>query len=153
MAIRDRFIESLKRYVDFVTVCPETRIGLGVPRDPIRIVLYKGEKRVIQPGTSRDLTKKMKSFTAKFLDEHIDIDGFILKDRSPSCGPSGVKIYSRIDAHRAVSTDSGLFGSEVLRRFSHFPIETEARLKDPRIRDRFLTRLFKHAACRTQRKP
>jgi hypothetical protein len=45
--ITSEFVEKLKPYVNFVPVCPEIEIGLGVPRDPIRIVLENGEKKLL----------------------------------------------------------------------------------------------------------
>jgi uncharacterized protein YbbK (DUF523 family) len=94
----------------------------------------------------------MKSFASKFLGRHTDADGFILKERSPSCGLSGVKWYSRIDSRRAMSMGGGLFGSEAVKRFPRLPIETEESLKDPAVRERFLKRIFKRAARRAGRK-
>ena len=41
------FIENIEPFVDFVTHCPEVGIGLGVPRQTVRIVL-KGEERRLQ---------------------------------------------------------------------------------------------------------
>ena len=36
--ISDDFVRKLEPHVEFVTTCPEVEIGLGVPRNPIRIV-------------------------------------------------------------------------------------------------------------------
>src|SRR5439155_15209835 len=44
------FMNKLKPYVRFIPVCPEIAIGLGVPRDPIRVVLKNGRKKLIQPS-------------------------------------------------------------------------------------------------------
>ena len=92
-AIQDDFVKSLKNYVDFVTVCPEVEIGLGVPRDPIRIVGKPESLRLVQPATGRDVSGKMKAFAKKFLMSLDKVDGFIMKDRSPSCGLGNVKVY------------------------------------------------------------
>src|SRR5665647_2358994 len=51
--IASEFVEKLKPYVNFVPVCPEVEIGLGVPRDPIRIVLVNGEKKLLPKQKSR----------------------------------------------------------------------------------------------------
>jgi uncharacterized protein YbbK (DUF523 family) len=56
--IASEFVEKLKPYLNFVPVCPEVGIGLGVPRDPIRIVLVNGEKRLLQPATGLAQPKK-----------------------------------------------------------------------------------------------
>ncbi len=149
VTIPDKFIDSLKPYVDFVTTCPEADIGLGIPRDPIRIVSIKGELRLMQPATGRDVSKEMKKFTDEFLGSIGEIDGFILKDRSPSCGVSGVKIYPKLEQSAATSRGSGFFGLAVSERFSHLPIETEARLTNFTIREHFLARLFTIASFRS----
>jgi uncharacterized protein YbbK (DUF523 family) len=39
--IFDAFVDKLGRFVDYVLVCPEMEIGLGVPRDPIRVIESK----------------------------------------------------------------------------------------------------------------
>ena len=36
--IRASLREELEPHVDFVPICPELEIGLGVPRDPVRLV-------------------------------------------------------------------------------------------------------------------
>ncbi len=35
------FVKKLMPHVDFIPVCPEVEIGLGTPRDPLRIVSVK----------------------------------------------------------------------------------------------------------------
>jgi uncharacterized protein YbbK (DUF523 family) len=82
--IADDFVEKLKPYVEFIPVCPEVGIGLGVPRDPLRIVLVKDEQKFLQPATGLDLTEKMRSFSESFLNSLSEVDGFILKSGSPS---------------------------------------------------------------------
>ena len=70
----------LDPHVEFLPVCPEVEIGLGVPRDPIRLVEgetpgeadREGEAgpglRVIQPSTGRDLTDAMTAFAHAWAD-------------------------------------------------------------------------------------
>ncbi|HIH75196.1 MAG TPA: DUF523 domain-containing protein, partial [Methanosarcina sp.] len=59
-------VVKLKKYVDFLPVCPEVEIGLGVPRDPLRIVLDRGEHRLIQPLSGKDITDDMRAFYTSF---------------------------------------------------------------------------------------
>ena len=148
VTVPDEFVDSLKPYVEYVTVCPEMEIGLGAPRDPIRAVSVSGKKRLMQPATGRDLTDEMASFTDRFLSDLPELDGFILKFRSPSCGIKKVKLYSSIEATGAVGETSGFFGWEVLRRFQNKAIEDEGRLLNQRIREHFLIRLFAYASFR-----
>ncbi|MBN2071091.1 MAG: DUF1722 domain-containing protein [Candidatus Krumholzibacteriota bacterium] len=142
------FIKRLGKYVDFIPVCPEVAIALGTPRDTIRIVEEKGSLRLLQPSTGRDLTTGMIDFSDRFLERLEKIDGFILKSRSPSCGPGGVKIYSSPASVSPGSRGSGFFASSVLSRFGHLPIEDETRLDDLRLREHFLTRIFTMARFR-----
>lgn len=150
--IASEFVEKLKPYVSSVPVCPEVEIGLGVPRDPVRIVLLNGEQRLLQPSTGLDLTGKMKSFTESFLESLNEVDGFILKSGSPSSGFKNVKIYSKIEKSSSIARGPGFFGKAVLDRFPYLAIEDERRLLNPRIREHFLTKLFAFAKFRKVKK-
>ena len=77
--IHDDFIERLKPFVSCVTACPEVDVGLGVPRDPIRVVIQNGVQRLMQPSTQRDITRVMNRCVEQILERLSDIDGFILK--------------------------------------------------------------------------
>ena len=144
--IPNRTVEILRDHVEFITVCPEVEIGLGVPRKPIRLVSDKSALMLFQPATKTDFTGKMMSFSRIFLDSIDKVDGFILKYGSPSCGPSNVKIYQGLD--RRPLRGPGMFGGEVKRRFGDFPIEDEGRLSNFTIRENFLTALFTRARFR-----
>jgi uncharacterized protein YbgA (DUF1722 family)/uncharacterized protein YbbK (DUF523 family) len=150
--IASGFVEKLKPYVDFVPICPEVEIGLGVPRDPIRIVLVNGEKRLLQPATGLDFTEKMKSFSESFLNSLNAVDGFILKSGSPSSGFKNVKVYPSIEKVASIAKSSGFFGGAVLQKFPNLAIEDERRLLNPRIREHFLTKLFTLASFREVKK-
>lgn len=142
LTISDDFVEKLKPHVDFRPVCPEVEIGLGIPREPIRIVAADDELRLIQPATDTDVTDKMTEFTDSFLDSAGDADGFILKTRSPSCGPKDVKVYPGTGKVMSTSRGAGFFGGAVVEKYPHLAVEDEGRLKNFGIREHFLTRLF-----------
>ncbi|MBN2185641.1 MAG: DUF1722 domain-containing protein [Candidatus Krumholzibacteriota bacterium] len=142
------FLGRMKKYIDFIPVCPEVEIGLGIPRDPILAVGTRGSKRLIQPSTGRDLTKDITEFSDRFLSSLDQADGFILKDRSPSCGLRGVKVFRSPEAISHSGKGPGFFGSAVLSRFKHLAIEDENRLDDLRFREHFLTKLFTLARFR-----
>ena len=134
--------------MEFIPVCPEVEIGLGVPGHPVRIVLLNGELRLIQPKTNLDLTEKMRSFADSFLDSLEEIDGFILKRRSPTSAIKDAKIYPTTEKKVApISKGPGFFAAAVLERFPHLAIEDEGRLRNPRIKEQFLTKLFTLHAC------
>jgi uncharacterized protein YbbK (DUF523 family)/uncharacterized protein YbgA (DUF1722 family) len=141
-------IKKLMDYVDFVPVCPEVEIGLGTPRETIRIVKQGEDHLLLQPSTKRDVTKAMTLFSENYIAGVKDTDGFILKTRSPSCGIKEVKVYASTEKGPAIGHSSGLFGGKVAEFFSHLAVEEEGRLNNFTIRDRFYTKLFTLASFR-----
>jgi uncharacterized protein YbbK (DUF523 family) len=136
--IRASLREKLEPLVELRPICPELEIGLGVPRDPVVLERHESGTSMIQPSTGRDLTEAMRSFSARFLDSLGDVDGFILKSRSPSC------------AVRDYEDGPGLFAAHVLERFPHAAVEDEARLADEAVRRDFLDKVFAAASARAE---
>lgn len=141
-------VKELSPFVEWVPVCPEVEIGLGVPRDPIRIVDSNGEARLVQPSTERDLTEPMLGFTDSYLGALKEVDGFILKSRSPSCGIRDVKAYTPAGHSSPDGKTRGFFGAAVVDQFPNAAIEDEGRLRNYVIREHFLTKLFARARFR-----
>jgi len=139
--ISSPFVRQFADHADFITVCPEVEIGLGVPRPPIHITEVDGKPRLVQPETGRDLTGAMKSFIDSFLGSLDTVDGFILKNRSPSCGIRNVKVYHG-EGQRPGRDGTGFFGRAVMERFPYLPLEDEGRLRNLQIREDFLIRLY-----------
>ncbi len=150
--ITDHAVESLKEFVHFSPVCPEVEIGLGIPRDPIRIVEDDETNALYQPATGKDLTERMKRFVGNYLHSIGEVDGFILKNRSPSCGPADVKVYSSRNKDAGSKRGRGFFGGQVVESYSEMAIEDEGRLKNFSIREHFLTKLFTRARFREMKK-
>ncbi|MBN2104542.1 DUF523 and DUF1722 domain-containing protein [bacterium] len=144
----DRFVDKLKLFVEFLPVCPEEACQFGVPRDPIWIVMQSGKRCLYQPATGRDVTSVMLSFIDEYLGALHDIDGFILKSRSPSCGLYDVKIFLNKSGTSQSSQGTGFFAQGVLNAFPDYPAEDEERLQNCKLRDDFLTALFTLARFR-----
>jgi uncharacterized protein YbgA (DUF1722 family)/uncharacterized protein YbbK (DUF523 family) len=140
--LRDPLVEALRSLVDFVTPCPEADIGLGIPRHPVRVAVVGDKQRMIQPATGEDHTERMSVYISGFLADLGEVDGFLLKSRSPSCGISDVKQYSKDGTTLVTGRGSGLFGGEVKRSLPGLALEDEGRLHNPAIRDHFLKKLF-----------
>ena len=94
----------------------------------------------------------MDNFSAPFLGGLRDVDGFILKSRSPSCGIKDVKIHSEKEKAPSVGKGPGFFGGKVLEIYPGLAIEDEGRLLNLKIREHFLTRVFAFSAFREVRK-
>src|SRR2546422_8488550 len=57
---RDPFLaETLGRFVEWVPVCPEVELGLGVPREPIRLEGDPVAPRLVAAKSRQDLTRAM----------------------------------------------------------------------------------------------
>jgi uncharacterized protein YbbK (DUF523 family) len=134
-------VGRLKSRVRFIPVCPETAIGLGVPRAPIRLVSNQVQLWLVQPATGRRLTRKMAAFSRRFLASLPAVDGFILKARSPSCGIRDVAVLRRSSKTRG----SGFFARAARKHFPGAPIENEQALANPARRRRFLERVAARA--------
>lgn len=139
-------VEGLAPFVEYITTCPEMEIGLPVPREALRIVRNReSQDRLVFSMRGEDMTDKMQTFAQGFLEklQEQDIDGFILKDRSPSCGVNDVKIYQSIGKSTPLpGKTTGLFGRNVERLFPHVPLENEGRLLNFNIREHFMIRVF-----------
>jgi uncharacterized protein YbgA (DUF1722 family)/uncharacterized protein YbbK (DUF523 family) len=146
--INNDIVEALKPYVTFIPICPEVEIGLPIPRETLRLVSILGEKRMIQPATNFDYTENMKEWANKFLDSLPPVDGFIMKSRSPSSGLYDTKTYAKIEKSQSLGRGSGLFGAEVINRYSDLALEDEKRLLNPRIKDHFLKKIYTLASFR-----
>lgn len=140
---RDRYVtDTLGRYVEFVPVCPEFEAGLGIPREPMRLVGDPDSPRLMTVNTKRDLTEILVTWAGQRVRElgEKDLCGFIFKSRSPSSGMERVKVYT--EGGTPVKKGVGLFARAFMEQFPFIPVEEEGRLHDPRLRENFIERIF-----------
>ena len=70
---KDEFLTShFGRYVEWVPVCPEFEIGLGVPRESLRLVADGKNLRLVAPRSGLDHTERMNSWTREHTGHLID---------------------------------------------------------------------------------
>lgn len=140
---RDRFVtDRLSKFVTFVPLCPEVAIGLGIPRQPIRLVHDGKETRVL--GTDdqgRDVTDELICFARKTVPKLRKVSGYIFKSKSPSCGMERVKLYP---ANGSMPTRDGVgvYAANIMQLMPDLPVEEEGRLNDPVLRENFVERIF-----------
>ncbi len=142
LIIRSSLVNNLKNHADFLPVCPEVEIGMGIPRDPIHLEEGSGETILIQPSTGVEFTREMLNFADSFLKSLKGVDGFILKNKSPSCGVKAVKLYPLGGKSRPKTDGVGLFAAKVFNYFPLLPVEDEGRLRNLHLRENFLTRIY-----------
>jgi len=146
---RDHYlVEVLGKKVEWVPVCPEVEAGLGVPRPPMRLAGPARAPRLLTIATGADHTGTLDRFSrrrARELDE-LDLSGFVLKSRSPSCGLRQVPVYG--PRGRVTRTGVGLFARAFTKRFPLVPVEDDERLADPAVRAHFVERVLAYARWR-----
>jgi len=140
---RNSFLmQNLGEHVDWFPLCPEVEIGLGTPRESIRLQGTVDDARLVAPKSGRDLTEAMRTWAQSQIPTigQWALHGFVLKKDSPSCGLFRVRVY---DKNGVPSRDGqGLFAQELTREFPLLPVEEEGRLNDPRLRESFIERVF-----------
>jgi uncharacterized protein YbgA (DUF1722 family)/uncharacterized protein YbbK (DUF523 family) len=147
---RDGFaVDVLGAYVDYVAVCPEVELGLGVPRPTLRLEGSAARPRLVEPASRVEHTVAMEAYAARKVAElrGADLDGYVLKRASPSCGMERVKLYPHVGA-APLKQGVGLFAAALLAAMPELPVEEEGRLFDPRLRDNFVERLFAYRRVR-----
>ncbi len=147
---RDAFLtDILGLFVEWVAVCPEVEIGLGTPREPIRLVGNDaGAPRLVAQTSGADLTRRMERFAEAKAREltALGLDGYVLKRASPSCGLFEVPIHG--EDGRRPRLGRGVYAAALARRLPTLPMEEEGRLQDASIRETFIERLFTAARWR-----
>lgn len=146
---RDAFLtDILGRYVEWVPVCPEVELGMGTPRPPIRLERHDGEIRLVMPSTGGDYTDAMRKYAERRVEElaKLDLDGYILKKDSPSCGLERVEVHH--GSGMASQDGRGLFAEALAARLPDLPVEEEGRLEDASLRESFVRRVFLHRHLR-----
>jgi len=138
---RDRFLtQVLSRYVEWVAICPEVEIGLGAPREALRLTEggRPGGRLVSRSG--RDHTSAVAALARQRRADLTGLDGYVLKSRSPSCGLYSVRVYSGDAPNRG--NGRGAFASRILDSCPLLPVEEEGRLNDPLLRETFIEQVF-----------
>lgn len=158
--IDDPLVEKLIPLTEIVHDCPEMGIGLGCPRDPVRCVgegldpdaagtPANDRTELYQPATGLRCGSAMREWAQRRLSSLPEVEGFLLKSRSPSCGWKDVKVYNSFDPGAGSKVGAGIFGSAVLAARPGVPVEDEGRLKNYSLRERFLGSLWTLARFRS----
>ncbi|MCW2268184.1 hypothetical protein D3C77_84700 [compost metagenome] len=137
--------ETLAEHFELVQVCPEVAIGLGVPREPIRLVGDPHDPHAVtRRDPTLDLSGPLKAYGEQMADELDDICGYIFMHKSPSCGLQRVKVY-QANGYPAHEGARGLYAAAFCARRPDLPVEEDGRLCDPVLRENFITRVYAYA--------
>lgn len=139
----DRFLtERLGQYVEWVPVCPELEVGMGVPREAVRLEGDPTAPRMIGVRSRRDHTTAMRRFAAARSRQlaALDLSGYVFKKDSPSCGMERVRVYGK--SGMPSRRGRGIFAAAFMDTGPLVPVEEEGRLNDPVLREGFIERIF-----------
>jgi uncharacterized protein YbbK (DUF523 family)/uncharacterized protein YbgA (DUF1722 family) len=150
--------DQLGRFAQYYPVCPEVGCGFGVPREPLRLLGDPHAPRLVTVRTKQDHTRRMLQWARSKVREleGADVDGFIFKGKSPSCGIERVRVYGVTRKGAPTSTGQGLFARAFMEHFPLVPVEDDGRLHDPRLRANFIESCFvmkqwRDGFCRSRR--
>jgi uncharacterized protein YbgA (DUF1722 family)/uncharacterized protein YbbK (DUF523 family) len=139
----DKYLtRTLGMFVEYVPVCPEVEVGLGIPRESMRLVGDPDAPRLITFKSKTDHTERMLAWANKRVMEleKEDLCGFIFKSDSPSSGMIRVKVYN--DKGMPHKVGIGIFARAFMEHFPLIPVEDDGRLNDPSIRENFILQIF-----------
>ncbi len=142
---RDPFLaDVLAPYVEWVPVCPEMELGLGVPRETIQLRRWEHEIQLVTSESRKDLTEPMRAWASRKVKELSKerLSGFVLKSKSPSCGLKGVAVHDHVN--RPARNGQGIFAQALTAQLRNLPVEEESSLDHPDRRENFIARAFAH---------
>jgi uncharacterized protein YbgA (DUF1722 family)/uncharacterized protein YbbK (DUF523 family) len=146
---RDAFlVDTLGRWVEWVPVCPEVEMGMPTPRPTIRLAGDPASPRLVPTKGEGDHTEAMEAWGRARLEAlaRAELDGYVFKKNSPSCGVFRVKVYR--DSGMPARDGRGIFARMVTEAFPLLPVEEDGRLNDARLRENFVERVFAHQRWR-----
>jgi len=136
---------QFQHYFSCESICPEVAIGLGVPRNPIMITAGDTDKSgnfylVDKSDHNRNYTDRMLSYAKRQQNHFEHLCGYVVKERSPSCGFKMTPRFLKND--EVVILGAGIFTEQIIFRIPWLPIISEAQLDDELSLDNFLERVF-----------
>jgi uncharacterized protein YbgA (DUF1722 family)/uncharacterized protein YbbK (DUF523 family) len=164
--------DTLAAYADYLPLCPEAAIGLGIPRPPIHLVGDAARPRALGvKDPSLDVTEPLRQYALDTLNILESVSGYIFKKNSPSCGLRHVKVNAaeggrdsplgdkvnaaeggregtlgyKVNAapkRHAQRKGTGIFAQAIQNALPLLPIEEEEALDNPLRLENFITRVY-----------
>lgn len=138
-------LELLGEHFEWVPLCPEVAIGLGTPREAIRLVGAPEHPAVMGARNGdTDHAGPLRAYAEQMATALDDICGYIFMQKSPSCGLERVKVYQD-DGRPPHMGGRGVYAAAFCARRPDLPVEEEGRLHDPVLRENFIARVYAYA--------
>ena len=141
-------IAVLSEYFKVVCICPETGIGMGVPRPAIQLI-EKPDGRLHACGVEdklQDVTDELVSYAGVIADQLTNVSGYIFKARSPSCGVGSTPVFS--ESGEQIKQGKGVFAQAIINTYPDLPVVEESEIENKTQCEQFLERVRAyHARC------
>lgn len=121
--LQTNLVDWLRGKAELVAICPEVAIGMGIPRPPIQLTgsIEHPQAHQVDPP-KKNFTAPLAIFARQVTEEY-ELDGYIFKSRSPSCGLGSTPVI--IDGSVQQQTVSGVYAATLTRSLPYLPA-TEA---------------------------
>jgi uncharacterized protein YbbK (DUF523 family) len=135
--------EMLGRFFEWVPICPEVEVGMGIPRETVGLYGLPDNPKMLGKKSGTDWTTRMVRYSKHRIREPdaAGLCGYIFKSKSPSCGLARIPVYEK-PGSESVRRGQGLFADAFLKHNPLVPVEEEGRLNDMKIRENFIVRVF-----------
>lgn len=134
-------VHFLSDYFKLEGVCPEVESGMSIPRPTIHLIGDPRQPQLVEViNEEKDHTESVKTFSQGHMKKIAPLSGFILKNRSPTCGMERVKVYQTPPNQPKMGR--GIFAKVLMDTYPLLPVEEEGRLNDYRLRENFIERIF-----------
>ncbi len=133
--------ERWSRHLDLLPFCPEVEAGLGVPRPPVQVRIDGRGARVVEvERPARDHTSELRDAVDAIGSRLGEVDGWLFKARSPSCGVGSTPLFD--PEGRESGVGDGLASGLLAPDREGVPVGEETLLEDRGAREGFVERLF-----------
>lgn len=138
----DYILNSLVNHMELVSMCPEMESGFATPRPTMQLRQVNNEIRMVfSKDPVNDVTDQLVNYSENKVKELSELDGFIFKKDSPSCGAFRVPVVIHKDGFRN-REGIGLFAKAFMNAHPLIPVEDEGRLNDSAICENFFERVY-----------
>lgn len=124
-----RWVDEFSKKHTYISVCPEVAGGLETPRIPVEIVECRAVNKEgldVTEEFRRGCDVSWEEVVKKVRESGEEIEGAILKAKSPSCGSN--KIYDGTFSHKVIDGD-GFFAAYVKQKGIKVVSELEINLE------------------------
>lgn len=120
-------LEKLAALFELVAICPEVEAGFGVPRPAVQLSGDLLEPRVTgRDDPTLDVTARLSEYTQARLAGLAELDGYVFKSRSPSCGLNSTPVF--VAGVCITEASRGVFARAVCQRYPDLPVIEDSAL-------------------------